>query len=82
MHVHVVPTADLVDHDTTGDDCVCGPTVEPVTRYDGSIGWLLIHHSLDGRESHERPHEPTRSLMDRTHGPQATRPASRADRPA
>jgi hypothetical protein len=49
--VHVYPTADLIDHDTNGGDCPCGPTVEPVPRADGSMGWLTIHHSLDRREA-------------------------------
>jgi hypothetical protein len=31
------------------EDCVCGPTVEPVVQADGTIGWLFIHHRLDGR---------------------------------
>lgn len=56
-YVHVVPNQnDQIAHDisTTEADCVCGPTVEPVTRDDGSIGWLIVHHSLDGRE-----HAPT-----------------------
>lgn len=51
--VHVVPVDDLIDHDTSGGDCVCGPTPEAVKRDDGSIGWLLTHHSLDGREAFE-----------------------------
>lgn len=51
--VHVVPTNDLIDHDTTGDDCPCGPTTEPIMREDGSNGWMVVHHSLDGREKHE-----------------------------
>jgi hypothetical protein len=51
--VHVVPVNDLVEHDTDGPDCVCGPTVEPVDRDDGSLGWLVVHHSLDGRERAE-----------------------------
>lgn len=45
--------ADLIEHDTDSDGCVCGPTVEPVEREDGSYGWLYVHHSLDGREFHE-----------------------------
>lgn len=53
MTVHVYPNADLVEHDTETDDCVCGPTIEPVEREDGSIGWLATHHSLDGREARE-----------------------------
>lgn len=51
--IHVYPINDLVDHATYGGDCVCGPTVEPVPRDDGSIGWVIVHHSLDGRENHE-----------------------------
>lgn len=49
---HVVPVADIVQH-TESDDCVCGPTVEYVHGETGS-GWLTTHHSLDGRERHER----------------------------
>ena len=52
--VHVYPEADIVEHDTDGDDCVCGPATEPVERDDGTIAWIVIHHSLDGREQHER----------------------------
>ncbi|WP_218019272.1 hypothetical protein [Nocardia niwae] len=46
---------DLIDHDIPSDDCVCGPTTEPVPRSDGSTGWVIIHHSLDGREQQEKP---------------------------
>ena len=52
-HVHVYPVNDLVRHDTEGDHCLCGPRVEPVERADGSYGWLITHHSLDGRERYE-----------------------------
>lgn len=53
--LHVTPIRDLVDHDTSTSeaDCTCGPEVRPVTHDDGSIGWLLVHHSLDGREQAE-----------------------------
>jgi hypothetical protein len=49
--VHVWPEDDLVDHDTEDDDggCICGPLVEPVPREDGSYGWMITHHALDGR---------------------------------
>jgi hypothetical protein len=40
--VHVVPTNDLVEHDSTLD-CPCGPDWEVETG-------LVTHHSLDGRE--------------------------------
>lgn len=53
---HVVPLNDLIQHDTSDEaDCVCGPETEPVERDDGSLGWLVTHHSLDGREQHEAP---------------------------
>lgn len=48
--VHVYPLNDLVAHDTDGGTCPCGPDVEAVFRDDGSNGWLVTHHSLDGRE--------------------------------
>lgn len=53
--LHVAPVNDLVEHDTSTVEanCVCGPEVEPVERDDGSIGWLIVHHSLDGRERFE-----------------------------
>lgn len=49
--VHVLPLEDLVEH--ADADCVCGTTTEPVPRQDGSTGWLVTHHSLDGREANE-----------------------------
>ena len=51
--VHVVPVNDLIEHETDDGDCPCGPSVEPVFRDDGSNGWLITHHSLDGREQEE-----------------------------
>ncbi len=52
MSLHVVPVGDLIEHETT-DDCLCGPRSEPVVREDGSYGWVVVHHSLDGREKEE-----------------------------
>lgn len=46
--VHVLPVNDLVTHQEH-DDCICGPNVEPVLSDDGSCGWLISHHALDGR---------------------------------
>ncbi len=52
----VHPLGDLIRHDVDGEDrCACGPRVEPVSRPDGSMGWLYVHHSLDGRETREPP---------------------------
>lgn len=52
--VHTYPVGDTVEHEIS-QECVCGPTVEPVPRSDGSMGWHLLHHSLDGREARESP---------------------------
>ena len=49
--VHVYPTGDHIEHWTDDDSCVCGPTTEPVPRDDGTYGWLVVHHALDGREA-------------------------------
>lgn len=45
--VHVFPIDDLIAHeeDTL---CPCGPAIEPVPESGNKI---IIHHSLDGRES-------------------------------
>lgn len=51
--IHVLPVGDLVEHETS-EECVCLPTSEAVPREDGSVGWLVTHHSLDGRERKER----------------------------
>lgn len=48
--LHVVPLNDLIEHDRDGEDCPCGPTIKPVERDDGSIAWMVVHASLDGRE--------------------------------
>jgi hypothetical protein len=48
--LHVTPVNDLVEHDTSPDgDCLCGPTDQPLKRGDGSVAWIAVHHSLDGR---------------------------------
>lgn len=54
--LHVSPVDDLIAHDTSTSepDCPCGPRAEPAKREDGSVGWLIIHHSLDGREQEEQ----------------------------
>lgn len=50
---HVLPVNDLIAHEDVGDECPCGPRLEAVKRDDGSVGWVVIHHSLDGREAGE-----------------------------
>ena len=52
---HVYPVSDLIEHDTEDDSCVCIPEQRPVQRGDGSISWVAVHHSLDGREAQEKP---------------------------
>lgn len=54
--VHVYPTGDIIEHDTDTDDCMCGPYTEAVEAEDGGYGWVIIHHSADGREHHEHGH--------------------------
>lgn len=39
-------------------DCPCGPTAELLYGPDGD-GWLVTHHSLDGREQREKSWGPT-----------------------
>jgi hypothetical protein len=51
--VHVTPIDDLIEHDLESEDCACGPATRPVKREDGSMGWVVVHHSLDGRERYE-----------------------------
>jgi hypothetical protein len=57
--VHIYPVKDLIEHVTDGGDCPCGPTTEPVERADGNIGYVIVHHALDGREHSERNHNKT-----------------------
>jgi hypothetical protein len=52
--MHVAPLRDLIEHDTSGADCICGPTTELVFRDDGSNGYVVRHASLDGREAIEQ----------------------------
>lgn len=49
---HVAPIGDLITHDTdtTEADCICGPETRPVPQESGGMGWLIVHHALDGRE--------------------------------
>jgi hypothetical protein len=56
---------DLIHHDTESDDgCICGPSTEPVKRDDGSVGWVVVHHSLDGREFREKPYATKRKCRE------------------
>lgn len=52
MNLHVVPVGDLIEHELT-DPCPCGPQDQSVIRDDGSMGWVTVHASLDGRELSE-----------------------------
>ncbi len=48
--IHVVPNADLVEHELT-DECICGPDVQYKDDNGDSFETpLVIHWSLDGRE--------------------------------
>lgn len=50
--MHVMPVKDMVDH-VSNDTCVCGPTTQATKRDDGRVDWIVVHHSLDGREQRE-----------------------------
>jgi hypothetical protein len=50
--IHVYPPGDLIEHEIA-DDCPCGPRRKPARSSDESVGWLVVHHSLDGREGRE-----------------------------
>lgn len=53
---HVIPVDDLTTHTDDGLDdggCICGSRIEPVKLEDGSVGWVIVHNSLDGREQAE-----------------------------
>jgi hypothetical protein len=54
--LHVVPGEDLIAHDTSGEPCVCGASVERYIGCAGSEGKVVTHHSLDGREFAETGH--------------------------
>lgn len=47
------PSPAYVEFTHEDEDCVCGPTAVPVKTSDGSVNWVFVHHSLDGRELHE-----------------------------
>lgn len=36
-------TEAAIEHEPT-EDCGCNPTIVPVERDDGSIGWVYVHH--------------------------------------
>jgi hypothetical protein len=50
---HVWPEDDVIEHETGSEGCVCVPRVEPVKTDSGGVGWIHVHHSLDGRERNE-----------------------------
>lgn len=52
QEAHVTPTDDLIAH-TSDEDCICGPECQPIERPDGSVTYVYVHHSLDGREAAE-----------------------------
>lgn len=55
--VHLIPVDDLIEHDTSGNPCVCGPDALPGYYDDGTVAYHVIHHSLDGREHSEPDHD-------------------------
>jgi hypothetical protein len=50
--VAIYPLNDKIPHDLREQDCICGPALDPIEE---GVGWILTHHSLDGRENAEGP---------------------------
>jgi len=50
---HCFPLGDQIRHQLD-EDCICGPGATLVTADDDESHWAYKHHSLDGREAHER----------------------------
>lgn len=48
--LHIIPHGDLIEHEPTGEGCVCGPDTEWLISASGGSGKLIVHHALDGRE--------------------------------
>ena len=48
----VMPLNDAIGHEDDSE-CPCGPTWKPITQLGGGHNWMLVHHSLDGREQQE-----------------------------
>ena len=46
---HVVQTNDLREHNTSGETCWCNPMIDDL---------LVIHNSLDERETYEQGRKP------------------------
>lgn len=51
-NIHIIPLDDCVAHEHN-EDCACGPEVVPVETDDGTVNYVIGHHSLDGREHME-----------------------------
>lgn len=49
---HDYPEDDLIEHEISGTDCVCGPDLEFYVCHNGCCvtTLMVMHHSLDGRE--------------------------------
>lgn len=52
QNVHIIPLNDCIVHEHD-EDCACGPEVIPIKADDGTVNFVIGHHSLDGREQME-----------------------------
>jgi hypothetical protein len=48
---HILPVDDGWYH--LPDDCDCGPSYDLVQHEAAPDSWVVVHHSLDGREQYE-----------------------------
>ncbi len=43
-------TIEVFASDLPAEECVCRPSLELSRTPSGADGWIVVHHSLDGRE--------------------------------
>lgn len=53
MSQHIVPTEDSIGHELN-TSCPCEPARDYKRREDGTTGWVVTHHALDGRGTDQK----------------------------
>jgi hypothetical protein len=49
-YIFIVPLNDIVLHEESSINCVCGPKLDVLEHPNGDVTHLITHISLDGRE--------------------------------
>jgi hypothetical protein len=60
--VHYTPMDDLIEHDPHGQECICGPRLQPFQMTSGGVFWQIIHFPLDGQQRSGVPPTPDVTL--------------------